>query len=334
MRVVYFQRKQNPGAFSIERLFEDIRNAMVSEITIDLCVSKLPSRGLLNRAYDIFIAATNQGDINHITGDVHFLTILLKRRKTVLTIHDCVTLDRLNGIRYWVYWFFWYWLPIRRSKVITVISESTKRELQSHLNLEHSRIEIIPDCVSPEFKPHQKKFNSECPRILQMGTKKNKNIERVAEALEGLRCCLVVIGHLTDKQTETLKTYGIDVENHVGISREELVRQYQQADLVMFASLYEGFGLPILESNAVGRPVITSKLFSMPEVGGDAACYVDPYDVTNIRLAVERITEDSTYRGQLVENGYRNVERFRASIVAARYASLYRSIYKESAQGR
>jgi glycosyltransferase involved in cell wall biosynthesis len=96
----------------------------------------------------------------------------------------------------------------------------------------------------------------------------------------------------------------------------------------MFASLYEGFGLPILEANAVGRPVITSKLYSMPEVGGNAACYVDPYDSADIRAAVSKLIEDSQYRDQLVVNGFRNVERFRPEVVATQYANLYRKLFK------
>ena len=299
MRVVQYHRKSGPHNFSIERLFEDIRFAMPSDIAVEVCTSRYASLGLLRRLYDVFRAATQQGDINHITGDVHFLAFLLKRRKTILTIHDCVSLERLKGVRYWVYWFFWYWLPIRRSKVITLISESTKKELQLHIVIENSQIEIIPNCVSSEFEPCKKIFNSICPRILQIGTKKNKNIERVAAALEGLPCCLVVIGQLTAEQIGILKTHGIDVENHVGISRAELIAQYQHADIVMFASLYEGFGLPILEANAVGRPVITSRLYSMLEVGSDAACYVDPYDVADIRAAVEKVLGDSEYCNQI-----------------------------------
>ena len=218
-----------------------------------------------------------------------------------MTVHDCITLERLGGLRYWLFWFFWYWLPAKRSAVITVISESTKKELQHHLRSDRYRIEVIPNCVSVEFQPDRRQFNENCPRILQIGTTKNKNIERVAEALEGLSCCLVVIGKLSAEQTTALHRHGIDIENHVGISRAELIAQYQHADIVMFASLYEGFGLPILEANAVGRPVITSRLYSMPEVGGDAACYVDPYDVADIRAAVEKVVDDTEYCLQLIE---------------------------------
>jgi len=133
----------------------------------------------------------------------------------------------------------------------------------------------------------------------------------VAKALDGLRCCVVIIGKLSSEQSAVLQRHGIDFENHVGISRDEMVVQYQRADLVMFASLYEGFGLPILEANAVGRPIIVSRLSSMPEVGGDAVCYVDPYDVAAIREAVERILNDSEYCKQIIANGFRNIKLFR-----------------------
>ncbi len=327
MRVVQFHRKSCARTFSIERLFEDIRLEMSRDIVVEVSMSRFASQGVLRRLYDVFLAVAKQGDVNHITGDVHFLTYFLNRRKTILTIHDCVTLERLNGIRYWIYWFFWYWLPIRRSKVITVISESTKKELHSHINISNCHIEIIPNCVSPEFEPHQKKFNSKCPRILQIGTKKNKNIERVAIALEGLPYCLVVIGKLTVEQICILKKYGVDVENHVGINRDELVKQYQQADLVMFASLYEGFGLPIVEAQAIGRPIITSNLYSMPEVGGHGACYVDPYDVSEIRSTVKKLIDDSEYRQRIIEHGYQNVTRFSAEVVARQYTDLYHKLY-------
>ena len=113
------------------------------------------------------------------------------------------------------------------------------------------------------------------PRILQVGTAAHKNIERVAAALEGRRCKFVIIGKLTQSQLVALESNRIDYENHVGISRAALVGQYQKCDMVMFPSLYGGFGLPILEAQAVGRPVITSNLYSMPEVGGKGAYYVE-----------------------------------------------------------
>ncbi len=329
MKVVHFQRRPLTGIFSVERLFEDIRSALPDDIAVDVRVNRYVSRGLWRRCYDLLSAVRYQGDVNHVTGDVHYLTYLLDRRRTVLTIHDCGTLERLRGTKGWAFWLFWYWLPVKRCAAITVISESTKRELLKHLNVDPHKITVIHNNVSDEFTAYDQPFNVDCPRILQVGTTANKNIPRVAEALSGLRCRLAIIGPLSEAQKETLKRHAIDYENHVGLSRDALFDQYRQADLVMFASLYEGFGLPIIEANAVGRPVITSRLYSMPEVGSDAACYVDPYNLAEIRAAVEKIIRETDYRQQLIEKGYRNAERFRLSVVAAQYAALYRRILTE-----
>lgn len=100
--------------------------------------------------------------------------------------------------------------------------------------------------MAPEFESSQNKFNLDYPRILQLETKENMKFERVAAAMDALQCCLVVIGQLSTQQKSVLATRGIEVETHDSVSREELEKKIQQADLVMFASLYEGFGLPIL----------------------------------------------------------------------------------------
>jgi hypothetical protein len=119
--------------------------------------------------------------VNHITGDVHFLTIFLRRNKTILTIHDCVTLEQLSGLKYKLIRFFWYWLPAKRSRIVTVIAESTKQELLRHLGGGDWNIKVIPDFVSPDFHYSRRLFNSTCPSILQVGTTTNRNIEQ--------RCC-------------------------------------------------------------------------------------------------------------------------------------------------
>lgn len=330
MNVVHFQRKPGLG-HSLERLFADLRNALPPDITVTVCINRYKSQGFWRRCYDMLRATRHQGDVNHITGDVHFLTYLLQRRKTILTVHDCGALERTADLRRWLLWLLWFWLPEKRCTVITVVSTATKQELLKHVRCDPAKIEVIYNNVSAEFSPCLYRFNLDCPRILQIGATPNKNIERVAAALKGFHCRLVVIGKLLETQQAALQKHDIDCENHIGISREQLLLQYQQADLVMFASLYEGFGLPIVEANAVGRPVITSRLYSMPEVAGDAACYVDPYDADSIRAGVERICQDANYRQQLIDQGFRNVERFRTAVIAEQYAQLYRRIH--TAQG-
>lgn len=327
MKVVQIMRKPNGTAFSMEHLFGDIRSELPAGVCVEAYTNPYSSRGLWRRVLGMARVMWHQGDVNHVTGDVHFLGIFLRRSKTVLTIHDCVTLERLSGFKYKVFKFFWYWLPAKRAAAITVISESTKGELLRHLGSASWPITVIPDFVSPDFEFSKKPFNGDCPVILQIGTKSNKNVERVAAALQGLRCRMVVIGKLMPSQRVALEENKIDYENHFGISRESLVAHYQDCDIVMFASLYEGFGLPILEGQAVGRPVITSNLYSMPEVGGDGACYVDPFNVSAIRSALNRIIDCADFRERLITSGLKNVENYRLSNVASQYAELYEKVY-------
>ena len=329
--VTHFQRKPGLGMFSLERLFADIRAAMPIDINVRAQDCAFISRGLWRRLYNMVEAIFRQGDINHVTGDVHYLTYLLKKKITVLTIPDCVGLDPLQGFKQWLLWLFWYWLPMHRVNAVTVISEATKQELLKFVSYDSNKIQVIYCCVSEDFRPDKRPFNSSYPRVLQVGTgEHNKNVARVAMALAGIDCKWVIIGRLSAKQITVIKSHDLDYENHVGLSDEAILEQYQQADMLVFASTYEGFGLPIVEANAVGRPVVTSTVYSMPEVAGDAACLVDPYSVASIRAGILKIIGDTDYRENLIKAGFRNVERFRPSVIAEQYAQLYRRLYADS----
>ncbi len=329
IRVTHFMRRPEPGAHSMERLFEDVRVLLPENIQVKISTSRFFSRGLFRRMVDILRARGNQGDVNHVTGDVHFLTYLLDRRKTILTVHDCVMLERHQGIKRWLLWLLWYWLPDKRSAVITVISEATRQQVLRYLPCDPEKVQVIHNNVSKEFQPTPKSFNLNRPRVLQIGTNPNKNLERVAAALAGTECELTIIGRLSDRQIDELNRHRVTYENLVDISREALVEQYQRCDLVVFASTYEGFGLPIVEANAVGRPVVTSNIWSMPEVAGEAACLVDPFDVASIRAGICRVIQDATYREHLIETGFENVKRFQIETIAEQYANLYRSVYTQ-----
>ena len=147
---------------------------------------------------------------------------------------------------------------------------------------------VIHCNVSAEFRELPRPFRADRPRLLQIGTTENKNVERVAEAIAGLKCELVVIGRLSDGQRAALECNAVRFENRFDLGREQLVEEYQSCDLLVFVSTYEGFGLPIVEANAVGRPVVTSDLESMSEVAGGSACLVDPFDAMSIRSRTAR----------------------------------------------
>ncbi|WP_152207618.1 glycosyltransferase family 4 protein [Marinobacter changyiensis] len=324
--VVHFMRDPRPNVFSIERLYEDVRNALPVDCEAVEWVCRNPSTGFWPRLRDAWSARKAQGDINHITGDTHYLTYFLDRRRTVLTVHDLVTIERFKGLKRLVLWFFWFWLPVMRSRMVITVSEATRQALLKSVRCSPDKVVVIHNPVSEEFQPAAKTFNTEIPRILQVGTKFNKNVSRVAEALAGIRCKLVIIGSLNSELGGVLARHEIDYENHVGLSREALLDQYVKADMLMFASTYEGFGLPVVEANAVGRPVITSNLSPMTEVADDAACLIDPYDPGDIRAGVARIVNDSTYRESLIAAGYQNALRFQSTAVAESYAAIYRKV--------
>ena len=193
---------------------------------------------------------------------------------------------------------------------MTVISESTKNDLLEHIKIDPRKIRIVHNCVSSDLHPFSQRFNTAKPIILQIGTKPNKNIENVAQALKNLPCHLRIIGRLSDKQIDVLSNCEIDYSSKSNITDEEIFEEYRRCDMLIFASTYEGFGLPIVEAQAVGRPVVTSNIMSMPEVAGNAACFVDPFDVSSIREGIIRIINDSHYRIKLIEYGLENVKRF------------------------
>lgn len=334
VRITHFMRKPRPNVFSLERLYEDVRAAMPSDMFVDVWTCRRESRGLWPRLRDAWAAQKVQGDVNHVTGDTHYLTYFLDRHRTVLTVADLVSLERLRGTKRWLLWLLWYWLPVKRSCMVVTISECTRAALLKSVRCNPAKVRVIHCPVSSEFQPQPLHWNAARPRVLQIGTTQNKNIERVAEALSGIPCCLIVVGPMTPAQVTVLERYGIEYENPVGLSRAALVEQYTKADMLLFASTYEGFGLPIVEANAVGRPVVTSKISSMPEVAGTAAFLVDPYRVEDIRAGVLKVFGDAEYREQLIEAGFENAKRFRAETVAAQYAALYREVGEQASVNR
>jgi glycosyltransferase involved in cell wall biosynthesis len=134
------------------------------------------------------------------------------------------------------------------------------------------------------------------------------------------------VGKFVSEYEELLKNTGITYEYKSGLSEQEMLQEYIDADIVTLASTYEGFGMPILEAQATGRPVVTSNIFSMPEVAGNAAYLADPYDVSSIRNGFLKIIGDENYRTSLVNGGFSNVERFDANSISHQYFELYKEL--------
>jgi glycosyltransferase involved in cell wall biosynthesis len=327
MRVIHHQRLPYSGQVSIERLFAEIREFLPEGIDAVTATSPRPSTGLLPRLANMRFAGRQAGDLHHIVGDAHYLAFALPRKRTVLTIHDCAALNRLSGWKLEILRYFWFTGPMRRAAVVTTISQTTKDELRRWVGDLADKVLVIPNCVRSEFTPAPKPFHSDAPVVLQIGTGWNKNVERVAEALRGTPCRLEVVGEMRPAQRASLERMGVPYRELGRISDEDLVDAYRHCDFVVFASIYEGFGLPILEAQATGRPVITSNRSSMPEAAGDGALFVDPESVVGIHQAVNRLLNEPDLRSFLIERGFRNVARFHPKAIADRYVEVYKGLW-------
>jgi len=272
----------------------------------------------------------NKKSINHMTGGPHYFLLAIPFHTNVLTIHDLVLLRNSKGIKHWLFKWLWFKLPIKCANVITCITDSVRKDLITTFNLDFKKVITIHNPVSPMFQQVPYNFNKTCPRILHIGTAWNKNTVRVIHSLQNITCKLVIVGEATDSILSSLKETGIDYEQFCNLSNEELYRQYQLADIISFPSIFEGFGMPIIEGQSTGRPVLTSNIAPMTEVAGEGACFVNPHNVNSIRDGFLKIINDSIYRELLISKGNENVKRFSLEHITKQYEQLYKSIHENS----
>lgn len=324
-------RRPFPGQFSVERVFRDIANALPTDIEASLVQVPCPSRGVLPRLRNMLFTARLEADVVHVTGDIQYCALAVRPSRCILTVLDLVTLRRLTGWRRSILSFVWYRLPVRLAGAITTISPTVRDELLDHLPTAASKTTVIGCPVGDRFEPAPKAMvEAGTFRVMQVGTGHNKNLERVAAALEGLPVHLHVIGRLTEHQRHLMGRLSLSYSQDVDLSDAEMCSAYQRSDMLVFASTYEGFGLPIVEAQASGIPVVTSAVPPMCDTSGGAAVLVDPFDTASIRRGIEAVLGDPDLRSSLRESGQTNAALRSPAEVAAQYAGIYRRIAARS----
>lgn len=243
-------------------------------------------------------------------------------RQAVL-VHDLSMFERhlyRRGKRTWFRLF--YRRALRKAQLRVCVSEHTRQELLRHFDLPAEGCVVVPNSIDPEFaQPPQGQPHRGMPAdpfLLAVGTiERRKNTDRLLDAFAaaGLPHRLVLAGR-PGAGSDALLAKVASLEGRVviltGTSDDELRHLYRAASALVFPSLDEGFGLPILEAMQSDLPVLTSNVSAMPEVAGDAALLVDPIDIEAIRDGIRRIATDDDLRRDLVSRGRRNLTRFDA----------------------
>ncbi len=326
---VLFIERQASQFVSIEKVFRQVAGALPAEFESDFQQAPY-SNDFISLLKNLVFFRPRKADIYHVTGHIHYIAFLLPRQRTVLTIHDLAFLYTRSGLRRYLLKKLLLDWPLRRLKYVTVVSDFTKREILKYTRVEAGKIRVIENPLGSHLvSTKQIPFNAESPTILQIGTMENKNIPRLVRAIDGLACKLRIVGPLDESSRRAIAESNVDVENVEGLDDDTMAREYQNAEIVSFCSTYEGFGLPVIEAQAMRTPVITSDISPMREVAGDGAMLVDPFDVNSMRSGIERLIADSKLRETLIEKGIENAKRFATADIAGKYAGLYREMLEK-----
>ena len=253
--------------------------------------------------------------------------------RVVMTVHDLVPLLYPEWQTRRRVLYFKYILKHRFRFVdrFIAVSHSTRRDLTHHFHIPEHKIAVIHEGVSEQFKPASA---SREEFILAVSTlEPRKNFKRIIEAFVSLRKKektrdrLVIVGKegwLFEDIMRVPAAFQDDIVFTGYVSEAELIHLFQTARCFVYPSMYEGFGLPVLEAMACGCPVITSNTSSMPEVAGDAALLVDPYEVDDIEDAICKLTNDPALCAELSAKGIQKALEFSWRRTAQQTLDVYR----------
>jgi glycosyltransferase involved in cell wall biosynthesis len=235
----------------------------------------------------------------------------------VVTVHDLAVLRHPDTFNLWTRHYSRLYVPrvVQAATKVIAVSEFTGRELVELLSTPEEKIQVIPNGVASVFTPEGPAAEGEY--VLAVATlEPRKNLARAREAAARAGVELRVAGERG--------WGGVDVDGWVGrVSDEELAALYRGARCLVYPSLYEGFGLPVLEAMACGTPVVTSAGGATEEVAGEAAVLVDPFDPASIAAGIKAA---ESHKHELQRLGLERARSFGWERVALETAQVYREV--------
>ena len=269
----------------------------------------------------------------------------IKRGKFIATIHDVIPLLFPNDRSRWP----WKGLikrimipkPLKQIDHVLTVSECSKRDIMERLGVPESRISVVYQGVEfdrffPSRVPHSDRNNNNPYILCVAGDVPTKNVATLLQAYSSLPTYirgeyqLVLAGDVQRSKNLPPLIQQLGLEKHIVftgiVSDERLARLYQDASVFVFPTLYEGFGLPVLEAMACACPVITSNTSSLPEVVGEAGILVDPLDASAMSAAIERVLTDLDLGERLRNAGVQRAKQFCWDRTARETVELYRKV--------
>lgn len=301
------------------------------------------SKGKMSRQLKMGKDAQNlDADIFHgLSGELP-LKWNSKPIKKVVTIHDLIF---VRFPQYYT-WFdrkihFWKFRKAANSAdKIIAISEQTKQDIIQFLKVDENKIDVVYQGCHASFKEkpteeflNQIKYKFNLPErfLLNVGTiEDRKNLLNVVKALEGSDIPLVVIGKKNKKYfqkiSQLIKKYKIVVSFLENVSMEELAGIYRLADIFIYPSFFEGFGIPVIEALFSETVVITSNISCLPEAGGPDSVYVNPENVDDIKAKINFLWDNESERKRRAEKGLQFVQKFNDERIAEEVMKVYNSV--------
>ncbi len=227
----------------------------------------------------------------------------------------------------------------KRADMIVAVSKNTKNDIIRILGVEPTKIKVVHEAADTKYRiimdrkkleEFMKKYNLKNRFILFTGgISPRKNLIRLMKAFQNVSAVithdLVITGGCGWKNKRELEILESNRRlKRIGfVPEDEMPYLYNLADIFIYPSLYEGFGLPVLEAQACGVPVIASNVSSIPEVGGNSVCYVNPNSTESIADAILKVSLDKKYKKSLVKRGFRNIKRFSWKKAAKKTLDLF-----------